>query len=727
MKSADTAGPRKSRKLFRLSVNIPVLMVGLTLSACVAVGVIGYLNGRDGLQKAAEAELAMVVKAKQALVNARLTALRSDLSNIASSANAALAVTDLAGTLSNLDKERADILGYYSKEGSSASERAELTGSNHKTMYSWRHSEVHGSFATAWRHGGYADIYAITPDGFILYSVTKSGDFLKSVKDADIAGSALAKVFDMASTLPSGEQAVSDFSAYGPAGGAPSLFIAEPVHVKSFGDSKYSGVIVMRIETSLIDGIVGDREGMGETGQVYVAGPDGTIVSNLPLAGEPTALKRSTSAAPVTSALSGTAAAAVVKGEDGVDRLTVASPVSFMGQTWAIVAEKTVEETLASVIEMRNSMMLWTLITVAIAALIALLFSRSITRPLTTLVSALEAIAGGNLNTEISAAKRGDEIGDIGRAVLKIRENAAAEQEERAQEEARLARSQAEQRQEMLSGLASEFEASVGNVVEAVSRSVATLQEAATEMQHMTVSAGDSASRAAEISNQAMEEVQSIATASDQLSSSIQQISELIARSSSVAQTATIRAQATNSTVRSLAEAANRIGEVVTLISDIADQTNLLALNATIEAARAGEAGRGFAVVASEVKELASQTGKATEEIQQQIDAIRSATEDAVGAIAEIQETINEITMSVTEVSSAVEEQSAATRGIADNTQRAARGTAEVSSDIRNVNDVTERTSKAAEGFVASADDLSRQASHLDEEVRAFLAQVRSA
>ena len=94
-----------------------------------------------------------------------------------------------------------------------------------------------------------------------------------------------------------------------------------------------------------------------------------------------------------------------------------------------------------------------------------------------------------------------------------------------------------------------------------------------------------------------------------------------------VAGTAVEEAQRTDALVRGLVEAGSRIGDVVKLIKDIASQTNLLALNATIEAARAGEAGRGFAVVAGEVKNLATQTGKATDEIAAQIVAVQNATQ----------------------------------------------------------------------------------------------------
>nr|WP_244314193.1 MULTISPECIES: methyl-accepting chemotaxis protein [unclassified Pannonibacter] len=699
----------------------------MVFAACTAVGVIGYHTGRDGLEAAAKSELELIAKSRQDLLDARFAGVEADLTNVATSAGAALLMKDLAGTRVNIEADLPAIREYYQPQGADAATRASRTGSDNKTMYSWRHSELHPAFMNTWKLGGYGDIYGVLPDGYVLYSVTKGSDFLVSVQDPALAGSGLAKAVAAAAAQSAGGQVMTEVAPYAAAGNAPSFFVAEPVFVEAFGESKFMGVMAMRIGTELIDRILSDREGMGETGQSYLVGEGGVVLSNMPLSAQPTALVARNSSAPVMAALSGGDGFGEVTGDDGVTRIVVARPVSFMGKTFAVVAEKSQAEAMAGVTAMRDRMMMWTLITLAVAGVIALVFALSITRPLSLLVKALESIAAGNLNADISAARRRDEIGEIGRAVVAIRENAAAEQERRTQEEAARGRSIGQQRKALLANLASEFEATVGKVVDAVSHSAQSLQGAARDVQQLTAVAGDSAARAADMSNQAMEEVQSIASASDQLSGSIRQISELIHRSSSVAQTATVRAQATNQTVLSLAEAANRIGEVVTLISDIADQTNLLALNATIEAARAGEAGRGFAVVASEVKELASQTGRATGEIQQQIDAIRAATDDAVTAIGEIQETIRDITMSVTEVSSAVEEQSAATQGIANNTQRAARGTAEVTSNIRRVNEVTDRTGSAATGFVASAEDLSKQASHLDQEVRAFLAQVRSA
>lgn len=719
---------KKAKKLpsIRLSFLIPALMVLLTIGACTAVGVIGFFNARDGLRQAAEGELGMVVSAKSALLNARLANIENEVVNAATGAGIGEAMVNLTNATTNLEKQRQEIFDYY-KGPETAEERANLLGEDHKSMYSWRHSEIHGSFLSIWKNGGYEDVYLMDPNGLVIYSVTKGSEFLVPASELDSGATGLSAVFEEAKQLEDSQVAASKFSAYGPADNAASMFVAAPIYVNTFGDISFGGVVAIRVGARVLDKVVADRANLGETGQVYVVGDDGAFLSNKPLSDAPTALQGTTDAAIVTAAVGGVAGAGIESGTDGIGRLTVAAPLEFKGQKWAVVAEKTVEETFASVTAMRNSMFMWSVIAIAVAAAIAIVFSRNVTKPLTTLVGALNAIAEGNLNKEITAARRKDEIGDIGRAVLQIRQNAAEENEQRAAEQAQTAERQAAQRQEMLASLAGDFEASVGTVVDKVAQSAASLRESAGNMRQMTETAGETSAKAAGMSQETLAEVESIAAASDQLSSSIQEISTLIERSSSVAADATRRAQTTNDTVRSLAEAANRIGEVVTLISDIADQTNLLALNATIEAARAGEAGKGFAVVASEVKDLAAQTGKATGEIQQQIDAIRGATDDAVSAIGDIQTTIDEITQSVSEVAAAVTEQSYATQGIAENTQRAAGGTSQVTQDVQNVSSLSEQTNGAAQTFSEEADDMASQADHLDQEVRNFLQQVRSA
>ena len=173
--------------------------------------------------------------------------------------------------------------------------------------------------------------------------------------------------------------------------------------------------------------------------------------------------------------------------------------------------------------------------------------------------------------------------------------------------------------------------------------------------------------------------MQSVASATEELSSSVNEISRQVQESARMASDAVGQARGTTERVSELSKAATRIGDVVELINTIAGQTNLLALNATIEAARAGEAGRGFAVVASEVKALAEQTAKATGEIGQQINGIQAATQDSVNAIKEISGTIEKLSEISSTIAAAVEEQGAATQEISRNVQQAAQGTQQVS------------------------------------------------
>jgi methyl-accepting chemotaxis protein len=228
-------------------------------------------------------------------------------------------------------------------------------------------------------------------------------------------------------------------------------------------------------------------------------------------------------------------------------------------------------------------------------------------------------------------------------------------------------------------------------------------------------------------SEEASTNVQAVASASEELTSSVNEISRQVQESSRVANVAVDQAQRTNGRVGELSKAAARIGDVVELINTIAGQTNLLALNATIEAARAGEAGRGFAVVASEVKALAEQTAKATGEIGQQISGIQAATLESVNAIKEISGTIEKLSEISSTIAAAVEEQGAATQEISRNVQQAAQGTLQVSSNITDVQRGASETGSASSQVLSAAQSLSVDSNRLKLEVGKFLDSVRAA
>lgn len=215
----------------------------------------------------------------------------------------------------------------------------------------------------------------------------------------------------------------------------------------------------------------------------------------------------------------------------------------------------------------------------------------------------------------------------------------------------------------------------------------------ATDIHDITSAVSTASMRAATVSSsseQASDNVQAMAAGIEELVASVNEINSQVVEASTISRQAEKEAEKTTHTVTSLSQAANEIENVVKLISDIAEQTNLLALNATIEAARAGEAGKGFAVVASEVKSLATQTGKATEEIGQSIGRVQTSTSEAVDAIQIISQTIMKVSEITTVISSAVEEQSATTSEMSGSMQVAAEGVMQISEGVREIADATQ-------------------------------------
>ena len=350
-----------------------------------------------------------------------------------------------------------------------------------------------------------------------------------------------------------------------------------------------------------------------------------------------------------------------------------------------------------------------------------------IARPLMRLNGALGKMAAGELNIEIPGAGRGDEVGDVAKTVVVIRENAERRARDEAEARANQEQHAAERRKADMIELANSFEAAVGEIVETVSSAAMELETSASSLTATAERSQELTTMVAGASDEASANVQSVASATEELSSSVSEIGRRVQESALVAGNAVGQARSTTDRVGELSKAAARIGDVVELINTIAGQTNLLALNATIEAARAGDAGRGFAVVASEVKALAEQTAKATGEIGQQISGIQAATQESVGAIREISSTIEKLSEISSAIATAVEEQGAATQEIARNVQKAAHGTMQVSSNITDVQGGARMTGSASSQVLAAARSLSHNSNRLKSEVGKFLSSVRAA
>jgi methyl-accepting chemotaxis protein len=368
------------------------------------------------------------------------------------------------------------------------------------------------------------------------------------------------------------------------------------------------------------------------------------------------------------------------------------------------------------------------LLVVAFAGIVvSFLIGRNISRPVVAMSKAMRELAVGNFDVQLPGLDRRDEVGQMAHAIEDFKVQAIAKAERETAEREQKNRELAATRRTELYNLAESFEAAVGNIIENVSAASNELENSAVILTRSSAATQQLSTVVAAASEETSANVQSVASATEEMASSINEIGRQVADSNRIATEAVDQAGKTDGRIAELSLAAGRIGDVTKLITTIAEQTNLLALNATIEAARAGDAGRGFAVVAQEVKALASQTAKATSEISAQIAAMQAATQDSVIAIKEIYGTIGRVSEIAAAIAAAIEEQGAATQEIARNVQQAALGSTQVATSIADVNRGAGDTGSASSQVLSSAQLLSNENKRLKAEVVKFLATVRAA
>jgi len=369
------------------------------------------------------------------------------------------------------------------------------------------------------------------------------------------------------------------------------------------------------------------------------------------------------------------------------------------GSAKSLVADD-LDSQIKSQSETQWTLVISSLLSLALGIGIALVFSSKIVAALTVVVERLKAIANGDLSgarLPENVLTRPDELGSLARASQEMSENL----------------------RKLLGGIKSGVQTLASSATEltAVSQQTASGTASMSDKANTVAAAAEEASAntmsIAAGMEQSSSSLSSVASATEEMSTTVADISGNTSRARSISEQAMGQAQTITDQMQKLGQAAQEIGHVTETITNISAQTNLLALNATIEAARAGTAGKGFAVVANEIKELAKQTAEATEDIKMKIAGIQNSTGTAISDIGQITTVIKDVGTIVTSIAAAIEEQANVTKDVAGNIAQASSGVREANQRVSQTAEVSKSIAKDIAGVRASVVDIRQGGEHV--------------
>ncbi len=242
---------------------------------------------------------------------------------------------------------------------------------------------------------GYFDLLLLNPDGFCFYSVAQTDEFRTNLVDGVYASTALGKL--VRNVLETKKFGFADFEAYAPRKGEPAAFIAQPV----VHNDEVEVLVALQISLDAINAIMGQRAGMGQSGQTYLIGPTKRMRSDMFLDREHHTVKASfadpqkgsVDTEAVRKAFAGEADKQIIRGYGGDAVLSAYAPLKVWGTTWALLAEVGAGEAFAAVRTIKWLIGLLAACGLCAIIAVALFVTRSLTKPIVDIITGLSVSA----------------------------------------------------------------------------------------------------------------------------------------------------------------------------------------------------------------------------------------------------------------------------------------------------------------------------------------------
>ncbi len=574
---------------------------------------------------------------------------------------------------------------------------------------------------------GFANAYLLNDKGEVVYQSKPQKDLGTSLLQGMYADSVLGQTVQKAFKGQSTE--MSDLRPYEPSGSVPGVFIATPI----FENGYIIGQLAVEVTLDYISRQLSQREGLGETGKIYLVGADKLMRSELG-EGQETLLKQKVDTPIVdqvllTQQFKGTTESVDYRGQQV---LVSYDQVKVGKMTWALLAEMDMTEILNGPNRIMKAMLIFNGVVLVVIVGISLYTANWLRRSFRGMLKVAGRIGEGDFATPVPhwLLGRKDELGDLARSLLSMRDQLLGILLQVRQAAGSVSESVRE-----IHGNTSEIASSSQQIVQVVDQVAASADNQMDKM-------GQTLQLAVDLTN----DVAGVTDNVEQVSLSSQEMKRHTAAGRQ-AVTAVIDSmeeinrsvESATDVIHALEKRSQDISRIISVISDIARQTNLLALNAAIEAARAGEHGKGFAVVAGEVRKLSEGTNEAALQIARMITDVQKDTAAAVARMAEgaettahglrtarqsgemfqqIEQNIIRVTQEMESVREAFNRMAPDARQVVAVAEEVSSASAQAAAGVQSISAAVEEQSAAMELIVSSADQLAR----LAEELRGSLA-----